>query len=77
MAADPTAGGIFPLKPFVNAFQNTLNPLVESPGFSWVNLAVVAAWGVGGAILARKTFKWEPPVHFARPSRRRRSQASA
>jgi ABC-2 type transport system permease protein len=71
------AGDIFPLKPFVNAFQNTLNPLVDSPGFSWGNLAVVAAWGVGGAILARKMFKWEPPVHSARRSRRRRSQASA
>ena len=38
-------GNIFPLKPFVNAFQNTLNPLVDAPGFSWSKLAAVAAWG--------------------------------
>lgn len=71
------AGDIFPLKPFVNAFQNTLNPLVDGAGFSWGNLAVVAAWGVAGAALARKTFKWEPPIGSPRPSRRRRSQANA
>lgn len=71
------AGDIFPLKPFVNAFQNTLNPLVGGAGFSWGNLAVVAAWGVAGAVLARKTFKWEPPVGSTRTSRRRRSQANA
>ena len=68
-------GGIFPLKPFVNAFQNTLNPLVDAPGFSWSKLAAVAAWGVGGALLATRTFTWEPSTGARKRSRKRRRRA--
>jgi ABC-2 type transport system permease protein len=71
------AGDVFPLKPFVNAFQNTLNPFVEAPGFSWGNLAAVAAWGVGGALLARSNFSWEPSTRGGRASRRRRRSVQA
>lgn len=69
-------GDIFPLKPFVNAFQNTLNPFVDAPAFSWSKLAVVVAWGVGGALLATKTFSWEPSTGAGggRKRRRRRNQ---
>lgn len=70
-------GNIFPLKPFVNAFQNTLNPLVDAPGFSWSKLAAVAAWGVFGALLATRTFTWEPSTGGGRRKRRRRSDVSA
>lgn len=70
-------GDIFPLKPFVNAFQNTLNPFVESPGFSWSKLAMVAAWGLGGALLATRTFTWEPSTGGTRTRRRRRRSAPA
>jgi ABC-2 type transport system permease protein len=70
-------GDVFPLKPFVNAFQNTLNPLVDAPGFSWGKLAVVAAWGVGGVVLARSTFTWEPGTRGGRRSRRRPRSAQA
>jgi len=64
-----------PLKPFVNAFQNTLNPL--APAFSAGKLAVVAAWGVFGLLLAITKFRWEPSHSTssqgkARHSRRRR-----
>ena len=69
-------GDIFPLKPFVNAFQNTLNPFVDAPAFSWSKLAVVVAWGVGGTLLATKTFSWEPSTGAGggRKRRRRRNQ---
>lgn len=73
-------GDIFPLKPFVNAFQNTLNPFVEAPGFSWSKLAVVAAWGVAGAVLASRSFSWEPSTGAGRAkarSRRRRAPSAA
>jgi ABC-2 type transport system permease protein len=71
-------GDIFPLKPFVNAFQNTLNPLVDAPAFSWGKLAAVAAWGVGGVLLARSNFTWEPSARGGRSTRRgRRRQANA
>jgi ABC-2 type transport system permease protein len=70
-------GDVFPLKPFVNAFQNTLNPFVDAPGFSWSKLAVVAAWGVGGALLATRTFTWEPSTGgSSRKQRRRRRSGS-
>lgn len=73
-------GSIFPLKPFVNAFQDTLNPFVEAPGFGVGKLAAVAAWGIVGALLAIRTFTWEPSSHAGRADRRRarrRAQASA
>jgi ABC-2 type transport system permease protein len=74
-------GDVFPLKPFVNAFQNTLNPFVDAPAFSWGKLTVVAAWGIGGAVLARSNFTWEPSTGRGRRPRRgrrsRRAQASA
>ncbi len=70
-------GDIFPLKPFVNAFQNTLNPLVDAPAFSWSKLAMVAAWGVGGALLATRTFTWEPSTGSTKRKRRRGRRAPA
>ncbi len=65
-------GDIFPLKPFVNAFQDTLNPFVDAPAFSWGRLAYVAAWGVAGVLIALRTFSWEPSAHA--PSRARRGR---
>lgn len=67
-------GDIFPLKPFVNAFQNTLNPFVDAPAFSWSKLAVVAAWGVGGALVAARTFTWEPSAGSGGGRRRKRGR---
>ena len=67
-------GDVFPLKPFVNAFQNTLNPLVDAPAFSWGNLAVVGAWGVAGAVVAHQSFRWEPSPPRSRTRGRRRDR---
>lgn len=70
-------GDVFPLKPFVNAFQDTLNPFVEAPAIGWSKLAVVAAWGIAGALLATKTFSWEPSTGAGRTrTRSRRSRGS-
>jgi len=65
-----TLGDILPLKPFVQAFQDTLNPSVEPPAFDLGKLAIVAAWGVLGALVALRWFKWEPSR--AGPTRHRR-----
>lgn len=75
-------GDVFPLKPFVNAFQDTLNPFVDSPAFGWGKLAFVAAWGVAGGLIALRTFTWEPSTQAGagrsrRRGRRRRSGAQA
>ena len=64
-------GDVFPLKPFVNSFQDAFNPFVEAPGFMWDKLAYVALWGAAGAIVAVKWFKWEPPRRRATTRRRR------
>ena len=60
-----------PLKAFVNAFQDTLNPLTEGPAIGWGKLAVVAAWGGAGAVLAVAKFRWEPAVSTQRKTRNR------
>ena len=65
-------GDVFPLKPFVNSFQNALNPLVDAPGFTWDKMIVVFAWGIGGALLARSSFTWEPSTSGSRRDKRRR-----
>ena len=74
-----TLGNIFPLKPFVVSFQDTLNPLVQAPAFNWDKLALVALWGVGGAVVAVRYFRWEsgPGTTPTRERRRSRVQASA
>lgn len=65
-------GDIFPLKPFVVAFQAAFNPFTEAPAFRWSELAVVAIWGVVGAVVAVRKFNWEPSVGGSRSQRRRR-----
>jgi ABC-2 type transport system permease protein len=70
-----TLGDVLPLKPFAQAFQDTLNPAVEPPAFDPVRLAIVAAWGVLGALVAHHWFKWEPSR--AGPTRRRRGSRPA
>lgn len=55
-----TVGKIFPLRPFGEAMQNVFNPLVAAPSFEWGSLAILAAWGVVGAVVAARTFKWDP-----------------
>lgn len=69
-------GDIFPLKPFVQSMQAAFNPAVDAPAFQWGRLAVVAAWGVFGAVLAARTFKWEPVADVSSGRRRRRRSPS-
>ena len=60
-------GNIFPVKHFADAMQagylgNTTlqGTSVRAFAFDWSDLAVVAAWGLGGLILASRFFSWEP-----------------
>jgi ABC-2 type transport system permease protein len=68
-------GSIFPLKPFVNAFQDCFNPTVSAPAFDAGALAWVALWGAAGLVVALRKFTWEPSG--TAPRRRRRSAANA
>jgi ABC-2 type transport system permease protein len=47
---------VFPVKHFVDAMLNSFLELA----FDWADVAVVAVWGVGGLLLATRTFSWEP-----------------
>lgn len=71
-----TIGNFFPLRPFVESFQDAFNPFVEAPAMSWGKMAYVAVWGLVGLVVAVKWFRWE-----ARPgagtTRRRRSARHA
>lgn len=63
-------GDLFPLKHFVAAFGDAFNPSLTGSGFSWsagpgeyaigAHLAVIAVWGIAGAVLALRFFTWEP-----------------
>ncbi len=95
-ASDPPAwltivGDVFPLKHFTAAFGDAFNPLLSGNGLDWAagpgeyaigaHLAVMAAWGIGGAVVALRRFTWEPrggeAVRSGRRRRRRRAAAEA
>lgn len=71
-----TVGDFFPLKPFAEGIQDSLNPFVDAPAIDWARLAWIAAWGAAGLIVAVKFFTWEPAPGGV-SSRRRRSRAQA
>jgi len=50
----------FPVIHFFEALQTAFNPFVEGSGFEWGHLAVVAAWGVAGMVIAMRFFSWGP-----------------
>jgi ABC-2 type transport system permease protein len=49
--------GWLPVRPFNEAITG---PLARHAGADWRHLAVLAAWGVIGAIVAVRRFRWEP-----------------
>lgn len=62
---------LFPLKHFALAFADGFKPLLDGGGFAfrgddvtygigW-HLTVMLLWGAAGAIVAVRTFRWEPP----------------
>jgi ABC-2 type transport system permease protein len=55
-----TFSGVFPLRHFSHAMLAAFNPFETGAGFSWGDLAIVAAWGVAGVVIALRFFTWEP-----------------
>ncbi len=51
---------VFPIRPFFEAFFTAWDPNTVGAGFEWGYLAVVAAWGVAGLLIAVRFFRWEP-----------------
>jgi ABC-2 type transport system permease protein len=53
-----TVGDLFPVKHFAEA---TMGSFYGAPlPFQWSDVAVVAAWGVAGLLVAPRYFSWEP-----------------
>ncbi len=55
-----TVADIFPIKHLSLALQTAVNPFETGSGFEFGHLAVIAAWGVGGLLVAVRFFSWEP-----------------
>lgn len=75
------AGWVFPLKHLANAVADDLNPYLSGSGWYADHLLVMAAWTVGGLLLAVRLFRWEPRRGTARvragaPSAGRRTAAA-
>lgn len=51
---------VLPVKPFVDALFETFNPHTTGAGIAAGDLAVLAAWGVAGLLLAVRFFAWTP-----------------
>jgi ABC-2 type transport system permease protein len=51
---------VFPIRPFFQAMFTTWDPHTTGAGFEWGHLAVVAAWGLAGLVIAVRFFRWEP-----------------
>jgi ABC-2 type transport system permease protein len=53
-----TFASIFPVRPFFEAFYSAFTS--TGAGFEPGHLAVVAAWGLAGLLVALKAFRWTP-----------------
>ncbi|MBA3746582.1 MAG: ABC transporter permease [Solirubrobacterales bacterium] len=51
---------VLPVKPFVDALTVAFDPRTNGAGIAGGDLAVLAAWGVLGLIVAVRTFAWTP-----------------
>jgi ABC-2 type transport system permease protein len=51
---------VFPIRHFFEAFFAGFDPATVGAGFEWAHLAVIAAWGVAGLLVALRGFRWAP-----------------
>jgi ABC-2 type transport system permease protein len=51
---------VFPVRHLANALLIAYNPHTSGAGFAVKDLLIVAAWGLGGAIVALRRFSWLP-----------------
>jgi ABC-2 type transport system permease protein len=51
---------VFPVRHLAAALLAAYNPHTSGSGFAGIDLLIVAAWGVGGLIVALRRFSWLP-----------------
>lgn len=71
-----TIGDFFPLRPFVESFQQAIRP-GDLPAMSWGRMGYVALWGVIGGVVAVRRFTWEPRPGGSTTRRRRAARHAA
>jgi ABC-2 type transport system permease protein len=55
-----TIAGLFPVKPLFEALVVVYDPATAGAGFFWRDIAVLAAWGIGGLFIGLRFFRWIP-----------------
>lgn len=60
---------IFPLFHIVQAFDACFEVQTPGGGWAWSHLAVIAAWGAAGLVVAARRFRWEPSAGEGRSRR--------
>ncbi|MGB8022637.1 MAG: ABC transporter permease [Candidatus Nanopelagicales bacterium] len=66
----------FPLKHFVDPVSAGFDPHVDASTPSWPDLAMLVAWGIAGALLTWRAFRWEPTPGRVLIRGRRRKESS-
>ena len=51
---------VFPVHPLAAALLEAYNPYTAGSGLNWGYLAILAAWGAAGLIIAVRRFSWLP-----------------
>jgi len=54
---------VFPVRYLAAALLTAYNPHTHGAGFAWTDLAILAAWGLAGLIVAVRRFSWAPLGH--------------
>jgi ABC-2 type transport system permease protein len=54
---------VFPVRHLAAALLKAYNPHTSGSGFALTDLLIVAAWGIGGLVIALRTFSWTPRRH--------------
>lgn len=54
---------VFPVRHLADALLIAYNPHTPGAGFAGLDLLVLAAWGVGGLVVALRRFSWVPLGH--------------
>ena len=55
-----SVAGVLPVKPFVDGLTIAFDPRTTGTGLAAGDLAVIAAWGLAGLLLAVRFFVWTP-----------------
>jgi ABC-2 type transport system permease protein len=54
---------VFPVRHLADALLTAYNPHTTGSGFAGTDLLIVAAWGLGGLLVALRRFSWLPRGH--------------